>query len=366
MKIAFDAQIFVHQRYGGVSRYVCELARRIAASEEVAVLAPMNVNAYIHTLPNGIWRGFESPFPFTFMRSMQRATGLLICDPMLRAESPDVIHESYYFSMPLGSRRARRVLTLYDMIHEKLLANGEPSRAVVRAKAKAVARADHVICISDHTRQDALELLNLDPAKVSVIHLGFALPTEAGAEKYPDNTGAPPYLLYVGLRGGYKNFECLLKAYALSAQLKNSFHLVCFGGGAFTQDELALIDQLHLPRAVVRQEAGDDEALAQAYRGATAFVFPSLYEGFGIPPLEAMSHDCPVVCSSTSSIPEVVGNAGRYFDPTDPSDLASQLVSLLGSPSETSELIYKGRRRLDHFSWDICAQKTLEVYRSLI
>lgn len=99
--------------------------------------------------------------------------------------------------------------------------------------------------------------------------------------------------------------------------------------------------------------------------GACAFIFPSLYEGFGIPPLEAMSHDCPLVCSNTSSIPEVVGDAGEYFDPADAASMRAAIERVVTSDSHRKLLISKGRARLKYFSWDCCAVETLEIYMKL-
>ena len=174
-----------------------------------------------------------------------------------------------------------------------------------------------------------------------------------------------PFLLYVGNRGGYKNFLRLLEAYGTSPQLKMGYELICFGGGAFHADELETMRTLGLVSGQVSQLGGDDQMLAKLYEHASAFVFPSLYEGFGIPPLEAMSHDCPVVCSNTSSIPEVVGDAGEYFDPADTESMRAAIERIVTSDSHRNLLIAKGRERLKHFSWDRCAIETLDIYRKL-
>lgn len=378
MKIAFDSQIFCTQHYGGVSRYYCEIASRIAkeAGVQVSIAAPLHVNAYLAHVPRGVVSGFRAPNTDRFQTSRGanyprlalRGLGLLMGDRMLRAMNPDIVHETYFFPYRLGPRRARRVLTIYDMIHEKF-ASSFFSRAdkTPRYKAQAAERADHVICISEATRRDAIEILGLHPDKTSVIHLGFDLMNTAGV--HVEELILPtrePFLLYVGYRGGYKNFLRLLEAYGTSLQLKTGYKLICFGGGAFHANEMKTMQTLGLDSSHVMQLGGDDQLLAKLYKSASAFIYPSLYEGFGIPPLEAMSHDCPVVCSNTSSIPEVVGDAAEYFDPADTENMRAAIERVVTSDSYGKSLIARGRERLKCFSWDRCAIETLDIYRKLV
>lgn len=376
MKIAYDSQIFCAQVYGGVSRYYCEIASRIAKTPgvQVSITAPMYVNAYLALVPPGIVSGFRAPDTDRFQTSRGvnyprlalRGLGLLMGDWMLRAMKPDIVHETYFSPYRFGPRWARRILTIHDMIHEKFASSFPHADKTARYKAQAAERADHVICISEATRRDAIEILGLHPDKISVIYHGFDLMNTAGVrveELVLPTRG--PFLLYVGNRGGYKNFLRLLEAYGTSPQLKMGYELICFGGGAFHADELETMRTLGLDSGQVSQLGGDDQKLAKLYEHASAFVFPSLYEGFGIPPLEAMSHDCPVVCSNTSSIPEVVGDAGEYFDPADIESMRAAIERVVASDSHRNLLIAKGRERLKHFSWDRCAIETLDIYRRL-
>jgi glycosyltransferase involved in cell wall biosynthesis len=174
-----------------------------------------------------------------------------------------------------------------------------------------------------------------------------------------------PYILFVGSRGGHKNFENLLRAYASSTWLRDQFYLLCFGGGPFTSKENALIAQTRQAQRV-RQIGGADAQLAASYRHASLFVYPSLYEGFGIPPLEAMSLDCPVACSHTSSIPEVVGDAAAFFDPTSIDDMRQTMESVLNTSATSARLVALGRTRAGMFSWQRCAQATAAIYRQAL
>ena len=365
MKIAFDPQIFSGQVYGGVSRYICEIASRICKNSEetVKIVAPMYVNAYLDNLPKDILSGFQSPFPYEFLRLHQRVASMVFGDLMLRFMRPDIIHETYYFKYPLGPSSASRVLTIYDMIHEKFESQFQYGDKTAKHKAAAAARADHIICISESTKIDVMNILGIKPDKITVIRLGFDLMTSP--HNFVGHDGRD-YLLYVGTRGGYKNFLPMLEAYASSEALRSKYDFICFGGGAFNADELKEIHTLNLNPKNVIQLSGDDALLANYYKNASAFVFPSLYEGFGIPPLEAMSYGCPVVCSDTSSIPEVVGDAGQYFDPYDKKSMQEAIEIVINSSELRNSLIAKGYLRLKEFSWDKCANATLSVYKSLV
>jgi len=251
------------------------------------------------------------------------------------------------------------------MIHERFSDSFSQTDRTSVEKALAVARADHVICISEQTKRDLIEILGVEASKISVVYLGFNLISHDKPVTITVGQSRP-FILYVGNREGHKNFERLLIAYATSIKLKNNFDLICFGGGAFSDKEKALMQQLGVSVDRVSQVSGNDALLAGYYRASSAFVYPSLYEGFGIPPLEAMSFDCPVVCSNLSSIPEVVGDAGEMFDPYDPDSIRVAIERVVDDVQLQEVLISRGRERIKLFSWERCAQETLDVYRKVL
>lgn len=258
------------------------------------------------------------------------------------------------------------------MIHEKYPQHYARHDPIARWKQRAVKAADTIICISENTRKDLLTHYDtVPPEKVSVTHLGFdalgaLLPDEPAASFRTRALGADiPYILFVGHRAGYKNFAGLLQAYSNSAWLHQNFALLCFGGGAFTPAEQALVASSPAPERV-RQMGGSDAVLASCYRHAALFVYPSLYEGFGIPPLEAMSMDCPVACSNTSSIPEVVGDAAAYFDPSSLESMRTVLEDVLGTSTVTADLVQRGQARRTQYSWRRCAEQTVDIYRATL
>lgn len=368
MRVAFDHRIFSLQRYGGVSRYFVELAKRLPGHgvSEVSVVAPLHVNGYLAAdSARGFAPGKYVPYPAALAGVVPSVVGLAdsILAPLAwRGANPDIVHETYFASKPVGRAR-RRVVTVYDMHHElfpdELPAAGRWSAA----KRAAVDRADHIICISENTRRDLVRLYGVDPACTSVVHLGHSMTVETNAAKVHRGEGRPS-LLYVGNRLGYKNFSALLQAYSSSSVLRE-FELIAFGGHPLLPGERKEIRRLGITDRV-RFESGSDQELAARYQSASAFVFPSKYEGFGLPPLEAMSHGCPVVCSNAGSIPEVVGDAGVYFDPNNPEELRTALERVATREQLQADLRARGYARIGEFSWDKCAAATAQIYREII
>jgi glycosyltransferase involved in cell wall biosynthesis len=226
-------------------------------------------------------------------------------------------------------------------------------------KKKSILAADFVICISESTRLDLLNHISIDESRVKVVPLSadsFFYQT-TGLRKSQHN----PFFLYVGQRSGYKNFLLLLKAFSHLPSTCGEFNLHVFGGGPFSSEELRLISDLALANRVIKVD-GDDEALKTQYHLAHAFVYPSLYEGFGIPILEAMAVGCPVITSNTSSMPEVAGGAALLFDPSNCESLENAMSEIVSSPDLRDTLISRGHLRAAQFSWSETAKQTLNLY----
>lgn len=368
MRIAFDQQVFLLQEYGGISRYVCSLASQLNAMPEVEakIFAPLHYNGSMGSLSKrSAWavRVPHIPKTFRLVEFVSRHAAHIAASMY----APDIYHETYYSTDDYRPGRAKRIVTVYDMIYERFPSQFSGGQ-LTEAKKAAVSRADHVLCISESTRRDLIEIFGVAPDRISVVYLGFdelSVPATVNGSTVR-LTGSRPYLLYVGSRGGYKNFDSLLRAFASSTYLKAHFSIYCFGGGAFSHEELDLIQGLKLSNEHISQFNGSDGTLALLYKNAAAFVYPSRYEGFGIPPLEAMSSDCPVIASNTSSIPEVVGDAGEYFDPNNHESIRVAIESVLESPTRRDNLVIRGRARCTEFSWARCANETLTIYRSLL
>jgi glycosyltransferase involved in cell wall biosynthesis len=362
MHVLYDYQIFALQKMGGISRYFVELARRLpgcAADIETTVLAPLYINKYLmQSTVHKVGRKIPSfPGGHRFLPVLNRLAGR----SFLKNQAPDIFHETYYLAT-VQPTSAPRFLTVYDMIHERFPDQFQGvDRNIPVLKAKAVARADHVIAISMSTRDDLIHYLNISPDKVSVI------PLAPSFDNTDDATGIQqwerPYLLYVGLREGVKNFQRFLKAFSGSKVLCSEFDVVCVGGGDFTSEEKCSFRELGVEKRVQLLHA-DDTRLAALYAQAALFVYPSLYEGFGLPIVEAMHCGCPVVCSNTSSMPEIAGDAALYFDPADEEELCAVIESVVQSQELADSLRVRGYEREKMFSWNTCIQQTAALYRS--
>jgi glycosyltransferase involved in cell wall biosynthesis len=364
LHIDYDHQIFAMQKFGGISRYVFELARRVAHADgfSASIIAPLHVNAYLCDGGAHV-RGIRVPQMARSGSAIKALSAELSSVRYLFAARPDIVHETYYSARRIAPRGCPTVVTVHDMIHEKFPQYFHADDQTSARKRKAIARADHVICVSHSTRRDLLALCDVAPEKTSVVHhgVGIAVANTLSASV----TGSRPYILYVGERGGYKNFTALLTAYASSTELRRSVALFAFGGGGFQPHEKELIRRLSLDDTAVRQVSGGDDVLASLYRHAVMLVYPSLYEGFGIPLLEAMSLDCPVVCGDKSSIPEVVGDAALVCDSSDIDALRTSMDIVARSADTREGLISRGRSRIQLFAWERCAAETMEVYKTV-
>jgi glycosyltransferase involved in cell wall biosynthesis len=365
VQIIYDYQIFGAQSFGGISRYFCSLAREsdVLPDTSVKIIAPVYRSAHLRALSQRLVTGqYMPPLPKT-ERVTRFANGRLF--PFLaRRFRPDVVHETYYSAQATYPGDVGRVLTVFDMIDERFPEHSRERELVVAAKASAISRADRIICISQHTRDDLRQFHSLPADSVRVVHLGF---DRLDAHGLPASNfiGDRPYLLFVGARNGYKNFMRLAAAYAASTALRRAVRVVCLGGGAFTPDERCAFRSLGLADDDVVAVQGGDDVLAALYSDARVLVYPSIYEGFGIPTLEAMSLGCPVACSASSSLPEVVGAAAELFDPQDLDSIRSGVESVVLSDDRRDELVRRGLARASQFSWERCARETDAVYREL-
>jgi len=370
MKIIFDQQIFIFQKYGGISRYFYETANCIveSSSNTVDIFAPFYVNEYFGKKSTVRLSGFKRPQRIRLTRIINAINYLLPRIFVKYRRNVDIFHETYYSAIDNCPISAKRIITVYDMIHEKFPEYFPAGNhdSILAEKAFAIRRADHVICISETTKNDLMQILSIPEHKISVVYLGSSIRAECSDEQAGLPNFSKPYILFVGSRIGYKNFDRLLQAYASSRYLMENFDIVCFGGESISETEMNLMKSLDIPNEKIKLMHGDDAKLARLYESATVFVYPSLYEGFGIPLLEAMSLGCPVACANAGSIPEIAADSAEYFDPYDPADICAAIGRIVTNSAHRSDLIRKGEIRSQNFSWDKCATATLEVYQKVL
>ncbi len=366
MRIFYDHQAFSLQDAGGVSRYQYELVRNLQASTNVQFAVLMGLNA--------------SVLPFQNLRNVQTRilswkTGLkpgyfryAINEMMsgVRAQSLgkfDIYHVMLYRAIPFV-HRDRLVVTHHDCTHEwfpKLFHNAS---FIMERKRKLFAQADAIICVSQSSRRDLLHFYDVDEDKTHVVHHGFS-PLQLDSTREVTGESRVPYLLYVGSRSEYKNFPLLLEAFSRSG-LVGDYRLMVVGGGDFSAEEQARIGSLGLAGRVTIIPKPNDVTLAHAYRNAALLVYPSLCEGFGFPPLEAMSLNCPVLVFRASSLPEVCGDAAFYFDASDADELSRALVSTLHDVQGLATRRKLGEQQTRLYDWSRAAGETLKIYRALI
>ena len=369
MKIAFDQQVFLLQKYGGISRYICNLSKVLDQQKNIQsrIFAPLNFNENLHPNHRLTKSGLLLPTLPPKLTRLSMEVSKYLARGLIQLYSPDILHETYYTLDDFQLKNTKRILTVYDFIHERYPNMFDHAHITVKAKKAAVSRSDHVICISKSTQRDLIKFCGISKEKTSVIYLGVD-DIFNQKDKFPNpyiNEEGKPYLLYVGGRAGYKNFNSFLSAFSNSIKLRNDFNIVFFGGGDITNTELNFAKHNGISPNQFLQYRGSDQLLAQLYRDASAFIYPSLYEGFGLPPLEAMACSCPVISSNTSSMPEVIGNAGEYFNPNSSEDIQQAIEAVIYSPSRIMQLKEKGMKRVKLFGWDKCAKETLDVYKKI-
>jgi glycosyltransferase involved in cell wall biosynthesis len=361
MRVLYDGNIYLIQAAGGVNRYFANLIGRLPTevipyltmcgprSVNFPVNSRMKVYSYRRFRPAGVSYRLEK----------------LFFDYTTNARRYDLAHPTYYTLLSRSEFRKYRcpvVVTVWDMIHELFPAELDPQGRHAEEKRRAIMAAQAVICISENTKNDLLERYSVAPDKVRVTHLASEI--DASLAKGPQQVPRRRYFLYVGLRYGYKNFNGLLAAFARMLSARPGLAL-CVVGTPFSNTEKKLIAELGLVQAIEHYEQVSDAHLAKLYHHSVAFIYPSLYEGFGIPPLEAMACGTPVVASNRSSIPEVVGDAGLLFDPENMDELTDILITLTDDPSQRERLIARGQERAKAFSWDKTVSQTLEIYREV-
>jgi glycosyltransferase involved in cell wall biosynthesis len=361
MKVLYDGNIYVIQTAGGINRYFANLIGRLPADIKPYMAARMTPAVNFPHRPNLKVDKYRRFRPAALSYRLEK----LFFKTVPRMRRYDLAHPTYYTLLgeqELADYRCPVVITVWDMIHELFAEEMDDAREHVEMKRKAILAADRIICISENTKRDLLRYYPVAEKRVSVTYLASEIDDSVshGPEPVPER----PYYLYVGSRSRYKNFDGLLRAFAKAVATKPDLAL-CVVGGPFTEAESRLMTDLKVIGHVEHFGHTTDSHLAKLYRCSVALVYPSLYEGFGIPPLEAMSCGTVAVVSNVSSLPEVVGDAGVMFDPRSTDDLFDILLSLLENRSMREALILKGKQRATLFSWERTAAQTVDIYRSL-
>ena len=372
MAIVVDVSAAVHRR-AGLGRYAESLVRALSANipeglslfynreqgiaplEGLDHLPSKTVSLGYKPWRMAVWLGQMARIPFN--RLVPGAT---------------LYHATEHLLMPL--RGVRTAMTVHDLIFRRL---PEHHKALNRwylnwTMPLYCRRADHIIAVSEATRRDLVLAYHLPPEKITVIHEAaaphFQPQSEEAQSRARRTYGLPErYLLYVGTIEPRKNLDRLLAAWAPLYQSGDCPALVIVGRRGWLSDGFfAALEACPARAGVLLTGYVPDADLPAIYSAATAFVFPSLYEGFGLPPLEAMACGTPVICSNVSSMPEVVGDAALLIDPDDVPSLQHALRRIIGESDLACELRAAGVSRAAAFSWRRVADETIAVYQHLL
>jgi glycosyltransferase involved in cell wall biosynthesis len=366
MKILYDHQTFTQQDYGGISRYFYELIKLGKADNEneLELCLKFSNNSYIQNYDISSHIPFLNKTEFRGKRRLQNLLNQYNSSSYISKNNFDILHPTYYDTYFLKNIKNKKfTVTFLDMIHEKFASKYPElgnNKKIFNQKKELIYKAPKVIAISESTRNDLVEIYGVDANKIDVIYLGSSF--NANSESNQPIL-SKPYILFVGSRSGYKNFSFCVEA--LHENLKNNdISFVCAGGGGFNHDEIDLINHLGLNDLVI-QYSITDQILANLYKYSIAFVFPSLYEGFGIPVLEAFACNTPCLLSNGGSLPEVGGEAAVYFDPLNADSINNSINLILDDKNLRNGLINSGNQRLNKFSWKNTYDKTIKFYNTL-
>ena len=365
MEVVIDGYIYQVQKMRGISRIFNEVlplipeldmsislkiilhARKSGLGQQIGQIIIPRLEKYL--LPRDLWRNI---YPFL---------NNLLVNQKLKVTRRTIFHSTYYRS--LAGWRGKQIFSVYDLIYEKYPDAFSDARDVIQLKSQAFLRADHLICISNATKADLMHYYNIPEEKVSVSHLGY------GEQFSPVDSSCielridAPFILYVGGRTNYKGFSDLITAYS-QWTLRHDLKLVVVGN-EWTKQEVELLSKKGIQHQVQLLGRIDDRQLCDLYNQARAFVYPSHFEGFGLPLLEAMACACPVVASSIPSTREVAGDIPFYFEVANPESLTAALNVCIEKNRRDAGQVKAGLVWVKHYSWQKTAQAMIDVYHAV-
>ena len=354
IRVLFESSIFLHQKVGGISKYITTLDKYLSNyNVSSKIFSPITVNYYLDNKKKNIYYFKFKRIPrfcrkiFFFINNFLTAFYIVI-------KKPDILHLSYYNNALIKFLNIPYIITVYDLTHEKI---NSPQREF--KKKNLLDKAFHIICISEQTKKDLKRFYNIHEKKITVIYLG------SEKKKFKVKKHKEKFILHVGSRDKYKNFQSLVEAFSQSKYLKNNFKLVCFGGGDFKKEEFKLFEKLGVGNRI-RNIKGNDFELEKFYKKANLFVSLSEHEGFGLTLLEAMKFGCPVVCSDIPVFREVYNNSCIYVKPKSINDIKKNIENILKSKVKQKKIILNSKKIVNKFSWEKCALDTSKVYQKIL
>jgi glycosyltransferase involved in cell wall biosynthesis len=372
-RIGIDYTAAIHQN-AGIGRSVRELVRALVATEPGIPLELFVAGGRGIDLPAPPGLATFHPAPLSERNLARLWYRLNLPIPVETWTGPLDLFHAADFALPPTRRGAKTIVTVHDLAFERHPDETMPGMLahLRRVVPRSVQRADHIIAVSEATRRDVIELYAAPADKVTVIPHGVASrfhPHSSAQEiaatrakfKLPD----APLILTVGTLQPRKNHLRLIQAFAQMPHTDAT--LVIAGGPGWSYDAVTReVERLNLrDRVIFTGHLGDDDLIA-LYHASTIFAYPALYEGFGLPVLEAMACGVPVLAANTSSLPEVTASAALLVDPLDVDAIATALSQLLTDDALRASLIEKGKARAHSFTWARAAQQTWDLYERLL
>jgi glycosyltransferase involved in cell wall biosynthesis len=284
-----------------------------------------------------------------------------LTNSFIKSAKINILHPTYYDLKAYAKIKIPKILTVYDLTHEKFPEfYGLPKNNKIKKDALNI--ADYYLCPSECTKKDLMEIYNISENKISVVYWA---PFSKSQNKIKGNYKKDNFLLFVGNRHKYKNAHRFLEAFYKNKFISQNYKIIFFGGGPFNSYEKKLIKKLNLQNKV-KLINGSDENLIELYQKASLMVYPSLYEGLGLPILEAMTHGCPVATSYSSGMIEAGGHAVDFFDPYNTESISNSILRVINSSEYSNKLIKLGLDHVKNFTWHKCAKETFNIYKKKI
>jgi len=353
--VFLDGKVFGYSRHGGIGRMHYEVIKGVSPQLAMTLFHGLYIDEYdwnLATLVDGIGNNWRWTF-----KGSARVREVLERLWLNRAWNDfslnrKVIYHSSYYRLPTNMNGQKLLISDFDCVHERYPELFSNADSVIRMKQKALQKADLIATISQSSKEDLIRFHQIPEEKIRVVHLGvtsFFSPGKAFEKKQ-----SRPYLVYVGSRAAYKNFKLLHGVFA-HGKIRG-YDLVVIGG------ECALAKEKLPSGGEIRWCHADDYQLREIYRGAAAFIYPSLYEGFGIPPLEALACGCPVVASDILVLHEVLGDVVEYFDPLSEDSLVDAIKQAVKNKDINATL---GMEHVKQYTWERVSDEFLNIYKDL-
>lgn len=369
MKIAIDAMLLSAPAFG-IRTYISNLLKWIPLLDKDNKYLVFSGSSEFDSQKNFI---VKRPFKSNISAQQRILWQNFVLPRLLFRENIDVFHMPDHL-LPLLPIKAKKIITVHDLCFYKYPQTfGFMKRYYkIFLTPLSIKQADFIIADSFSTKSDIIEIFSCNPEKIGVVHLGVSNEfkvlkdfdrLEDAQKKYnlPSN-----FILFVGTLEKRKNIESLIDAYRILKEKKYEVTLVIVGKkGWLYQGIFDKVKKYNLENHVVFISGVDQNELVALYNLAKVFVYPSLYEGFGLPVLEAMACGCPVIASNVSSIPEIASNASILIDPKNIEELCSAIEKVLIDDELRNGLIKKGLERVKNFTWEKCVKETLAIYNSI-